>query len=86
MTITDAVEDSLGDVITDEHTPEQASEECWTLCIDAAHQQGLEGEEAQSVAKAACKHLGYPGDGEEKPKSKSGQGAWPPRPYVSKEV
>jgi hypothetical protein len=55
------VEQFLGDVIENPESPE-AAEECWTLCIDSAHEIGLESDSAALVAKAACARLGYPRD------------------------
>jgi hypothetical protein len=55
------VEQFLGDVIENPESPE-AAEECWTLCIDSAHEIGLENDSAILVAKAACARLGYPRD------------------------
>ena len=55
------VEMHLGDVIEDPESPE-ATEECWTLCIDAANQlgRGCSQDSIISWAKQACKELGYP--------------------------
>jgi len=57
--IVDRVEQFLGDVIDADMSPEDQSEECWSLCIDAARDMGLEDEAAQSAAKEACRILGY---------------------------
>ena len=54
--IVNKVEQSLGDVISDE-TPDPG-EEAWTLCVDAAHELGLE--DPRQAAELACSLLGYP--------------------------
>jgi hypothetical protein len=74
-------EKHMGDVIDDETSDENAREETWTLCIDAANEI-LHNDRplAIKVASEAAHQLGYTPKGYRPRKTKpAGDPVWPPR-------
>ena len=74
-------QDHMGDVITDETTEDEAREEAWTLCIDAANEI-LRYENRPLAIKAASEaahRMGYTPKGYRPVKRKAAKPVWPPR-------